>query len=203
MRDVNAAFTAEKNKRVNKPIHLYIIEDYNGAGGILRFAEHASNVTFAGQTYTKFPIKFNSVNENNRGQIDSVQIVLANVSRLIQSYLEDFDFRGKKVTIRTVWEDEIAVADAYMDDVYYIDSYEADQDNVVFTLASKLDVLDVQLPRRAYSRNFCGWRFKGAECAYAGAESTCNKTKQRCKELNNFQRFGGFPSIPSNRQFVG
>lgn len=203
MRDINATFLSEKNKKENRPIHLYTIEDYDGSGSALRFAEWSTDIVFGGQTYQKFPIKFVSISENNRGQIDTVQIVLANVSRLIQSYLEDFDFGGKKVTIRTVWENQLSDSSAYIDDIYYIDSYTADQDSVTFNLSGKLDILDVQLPRRTYSRNFCGWRFKSTECGYGGSETTCNKTKQRCKQLINFQRFGGFPSIPSNRQFAG
>ena len=128
------------------------------------------------------------------------------MSRLIQAYLEDdetYTFRGKKVTIKRVWRDQLGDGDAYTDDVYYIDSYSADQNNVTFTLTSKFDVLDVELPARKYSRNYCAWKFKSTECGYAGTETVCNKTLTRCRVLENQLRFGGFPAVPSKRIYGG
>ena len=200
-RDVNATFKAEKAKKENAPIFLYVLKEYNGADD-LNFAGFDQDVTFAGTVYTRFPIKHEFVAENNQGQIDQVKITLANVSRLIELYLEQYDFRGKKVIIRTVWADQLSDHDAYIDDVFYIDNYTADQSNVEFTLTGKFDVLGVDLPARRYARNYCVWKFKSAECGYAGAELTCDKTQQRCKQLENYQRFGGFPSVPTRRIYI-
>jgi len=200
-RDVNATFKAEKAKKENAPIFLYVLKEYNGADD-LNFAGFDQDVTFAGTVYTRFPIKHEFVAENNQGQIDQVKITLANVSRLIELYLEQYDFRGKKVIIRTVWADQLSDPDAYIDDVFYIDNYTADQSNVEFTLTGKFDVLGVDLPARRYARNYCVWKFKSAECGYAGAELTCDKTQQRCKQLGNYQRFGGFPSVPTRRIYI-
>jgi len=101
-----------------------------------------------------------------------------------------------------VWADQLADPDAHMDDVFYIDNYSADQKNVEFTLTGKFDVLGVDLPARRYARNYCSWKFKSTECGYVGGELTCNKTKQRCKQLENYHRFGAFPSVPSRRIYV-
>lgn len=204
MRDADSTFISEKNAQANKPIRLYTLHDYDGAGNNLRFAEYDADVSYDSLTYTKFPVTFDVISENNKGAIDAVKVTLANVSRLIQSYLEDYDLRGKKVTIKTVWSNQLADTTAYIDDVFYIDSYTADQENVSFNLTTKFDVLDVELPLRRFSRHYCHWRFKGTECGYAGSESTCNKTKQDCKDnKNNYDRFGGFPSIKSNRMILG
>lgn len=200
-RDVNATFKAEKAKKENAPIFLYVLKEYNGADD-LNFAGFDQDVIFGGTVYARFPIKHEFVAENNQGQIDQVKITLANVSRLIELYLEQYDFRGKKVIIRTVWADQLSDPDAYIDDVFYIDNYTADQSNVEFTLTGKFDVLGVDLPARRYARNYCVWKFKSAECGYAGAELTCDKTQQRCKQLGNYQRFGGFPSVPTRRIYI-
>jgi len=204
MRSINSTFKTEKNKAANRPVRLYTVENIDGASTNLNFAEWDVDVTFAGVTYTRFPVTLDSISENNKGAVDSVQITLCNISRLIQAYLEQYDFRGKKVTIRTVWADQLADASAYIDDIYYIDSYAANQDSVTINLTSKFDVLQVELPLRRYSRNYCHWIFKGTECGYAGANSTCTKTKQDCKvNKNNYVRFGGFPSIKQQRVFLG
>ena len=200
-RNLSNAFKIEKNKQTNKPINLYTIKEYNGADD-LRFAEYDSDVTYQGDVYSKFPLTHENISENTQGEIDHVTVTISNISRLIQGYLESYDLRGKKVIIRKVWANHLADPNAYTDSIYYIDSYIADENNVVFTLSSKFDVLDLELPARRYSRNYCSWKFKSAECGYAGAETSCDKTLQRCRELSNQIRFGGFPSIPTRRIFV-
>lgn len=204
MRSINSTFKTEKNSSTNKPLRLYTLENYDGASHNLYLAEFDTDIVFNGITYTKFPISIDTISENNKAMIDSVNLTVANVSRVIQSYLESYDLRGKKVSIKTVWANQLADTSAYIEDVFYIDSYTADQDNVSFVLTSKFDVLDVELPLRRYSRNYCNWKFKGTECGYAGSDTTCNKTKQDCKNnKNNYSRFGGFPSIQSNRILLG
>ena len=200
-REIDATFKQEKAKQENRPVFLYIIEDYDGSND-LYLAGYDEDVVYNAATYIRFPITHEFIGENNQGQIDQVKVRLANVSRLIQLYLEQYDFRGKKVVIRTVWADQLADPDAYIDDIFYIDNYTADQNNVEFTLTSKFDVLGVDLPARRYARNYCGWKFKSAECGYAGAETSCDKTQQRCKQLNNYQRFGAFPSVPTRRIYI-
>ena len=204
MRSTNSTFKTEKNSSTNKPLRLYTLKNYDEASHNLYLAEFDTNIVFNDITYTKFPISINTISENNKAMIDSVNLTIANVSRVIQSYLESYDLRGKKVSIKTVWANQLADTSAYIEDVFYIDSYTADQDNVSFTLTTKFDVLDVELPLRRYSRNYCNWKFKGTECGYAGSDTTCNKTKQDCKNnKNNYSRFGGFPSIQSNRILLG
>lgn len=202
MRTLNSTFISEKNKQENRPLHLYTIHNYNGLGNNLTYTDSDDDITFAGVTYTKFPISFDVVTENNKGAIDVVNVTVANISRLIQAYLEQYDFTGKKVTIRTVWANQLADTSAYIDDIFYIDSWTADEKNAVFSLSSKFDVLSVDLPLRRFSRNHCQWVYKGTECAAVSAESTCNKTKSDCKVRNNYSRFGAFPSIQPNKVIV-
>lgn len=200
-RNLDSNFITEKNKQENSPIFLYTIYDYDGSNDLF-FTNYDENVTFDGQEYTKFPIMHEYIEENTRGQIDTVKVTLGNVSRLIQAYLEENDFRGVKVDITQVFADLLDDTDAYIKHTYYIDSYIADQQNVEFTLTSKFDVLEVELPARKFSRNHCGWKFKSDECGYSGDETECNKTLTRCRELSNEKRFGGFPSVPSKPIYV-
>jgi len=200
-RDVTPAFIEEKSKQENAPIFLYVLEKFDSIND-LKIAGFDQDVTYQGEVYSKFPVTHEFIGENNQGQIDQVKVQLGNVSRLIQSYLEQYDLRGNRVVIRMVWLDRLDDPDAHMDDVFYIDSYSADQQNVEFTLTGKFDVLGVDLPGRRYARNYCSWKFKSPECGYAGGELSCNKTKQRCKQLNNYKRFGAFPSVPTRRIYV-
>ena len=202
MRTINATFKQEKNKEGNKPIFLYTVYDYNGAGSNLYFAEYDTDIVFDGITYQRFPITHEPIGENTQGEINTLRVIISNISRLIQAYLEQYDFRGKKVSIKLVWANQLADTDAYIEDAGYIDSYTADQENVSFLISSKFDVLGVELPLRRYSRNYCSWEFKSTECGYSGSETSCDKTLQRCKALGNQVRYGGFPAVPTRRIYV-
>lgn len=37
----------------------------------------------------------------------------------------------------------------------------------------------------------CPWSFKGTECGYAGSETWCDQSSERCKALSNYDSFGG------------
>lgn len=195
-------FLVEKNKPVNKPIYLYTIYDYDGADNNLNFAEHNENVEFDSVTYTAFPITHDEISDNSQGQTPEIKLRVANISRVIEYYLNIYDLRGKKVLVRLVWKDKLDNADIKYDFVYFISNYTSNEKVVEFSLLPKVDMLGLVLPKRTYSRNYCQWRFKSDECGYSGAETECNKTKQKCKELDNYVRFGGFPAIPSKRLYV-
>ena len=195
-------FLRKKNLQGNQPLYLYTIFDYDGASNDLNFCAYPTAITYDSIDYTPFPINHESVGENLQGQIDQVRLILGNVSRLIQAYLETYDLRSKKVRIRTVFKDLLNDPESHIDDVFYIEEYTTTVDTAEFVLSSKFDLMKLGLPLRLYSRNHCAWKFKGTECAYAGGETACDKTLQRCRELGNQQRFGAFPSIPFKRLIV-
>jgi lambda family phage minor tail protein L len=196
VRNLTNAFIEKTTLASNKPVHLYTIEDYDGASNDLHYTSHEANITFDGVLYTAFGISHSSVDENSAGEVDTVTLTLSNASRLIQAYLELYDWRKKKVIIKQIWLDDLSTPTNVKEDSYYVDSYSASYESVSFILSTLFNLSGVQIPSRRYERNSCSWRFKGAECGYAGAETTCNKTLARCTVLANDSRYGGFPSIP-------
>lgn len=200
MRNLDANFIEQKNALTKKPIYLYTVYEYNGVNN-LYFAAYAEDVTFAGIKYTRFPITHEAIGENVNGEINTVQITLSGVSLLIRSYLKNYDFHRKKVSIKQVFQDTLGDSNAYKEDIFYIDSYKSDYEQVSFTLSTRVDILCAKIPGQVYTRNSCIWLkttgFKGAQCGYTGEETTCNGTLARCKELGNSSRYGAFPSIPA------
>jgi lambda family phage minor tail protein L len=202
MYTLDSTFKSEKNKSANRPIYLYTIHSYNGTTD-LNLAEYDTDITYNGVTYSRAPIKHDVISENSSAEIDVVKVSISNVNRIVQGYLETYDLRGKKVTIKIVWANQLADTDAYIDFIYYIDTYTTTEEVVDFSLSSKFDILDVMLPFGKFSRTICRWKFKSTECGYAGAETTCDKRKTTCDvTMNNVARYGGFPSIPTNRIYV-
>ncbi len=201
--DTNAAFKTEtRNRSGQQPIFLYTIYDYDGAGTNKYFAAYDSNVTFDGIEYIRFPITHDEISENTSGEIDSVKVQLSNISRLIEYYLQNYDLRGKKISIKMVYANLLDDPDAYVEFSNYIDSYTSNVKNVVFNIMSKFDILNVQVPGRIFIKSHCQWLFKSTECGYTGAETSCNKTRSRCRELANQLRFGAFPSSPGGTSYA-
>jgi lambda family phage minor tail protein L len=204
---LNDNFKEQKNAQANQPIFLYSIIDYDSLGNDLNFAEYESDVKYptdGGTLYTRFPIKHEYTSQNVKGSIDQVTLTVANVNRLIEAYLLSYNLRGKQVKIKHVWAYQLADEDAYTEEIYYIDNYTTDVENAVFVLSSKFDVLDVTLPTRTYLRSYCAWKFGSTQCGHTiVGDETCNKTFARCRVLANQIRFGGFPSVPSDKLFAG
>jgi lambda family phage minor tail protein L len=209
--DTNDAFKEKLRGRNKKPIFLYTIYDYIGDGTDKCFAAYSRDVVFDGVTYSKFPITHDQITENTKGEIDSVKVQVSNVSRLIEYYLQNYDLRGKRVSIKMVDVDMLDDPDAYIEFSNYIDSYTSNVKDVVFTLMSKFDILNLMLPSILWLRDYCQFEFacpavralgRGAECGYLGAETTCNRTWQRCQELGNSRRFLGARGIPGRRGYV-
>jgi lambda family phage minor tail protein L len=201
----NAAFKEEGRKRSTQPIFLYSIFDVDDNGLNKYFAAYDSNVIFGDPSveYIKFPITHDAITENSKGEIDNVKVQLSNIARYIEYYLQNYDLRGKKVSIRMVFANLLDDPDAYIEFSNYIDSYSSDVKNVMFNLMSKFDILDVTIPGRIFIQSHCQWVFKSTECGYGpGGESSCNKTRGRCRQLANQARFGAFPSTPGGTAYA-
>lgn len=212
MKTFSDIFILEKNKRENKPVFLYTIYNYDGNNTNLNLAEYSEEISFLDPesdsgdlptVFTPFPITFEYINEQSQGEVDEVKVSVGNVSRMIQAYLENYDLRGKKVRILQVFADILDYSDAYLQHIFYVDRWEQpDEQSVIFYLSSKFNVRDVQLPKRIIIRSSCAWVFKSSECGYTGSETVCNRTLVRCRELNNNERFGNFPSAGGKRMYI-
>jgi len=200
--DTNDAFKEKSRARIKRPIFLYTIYDYIGDSSNKCFAAYSQDVVFDGVTYTKFPITHDQITENTEGEIDTVNVQLSNISRLIEYYLQNYDLRGKKVSIKMVYADALDDPDCYIEFSNYIDSYTSNVKDVVFNLTSKFNILNLFIPTKLWMRDFCQWKFKSTQCGYSGAETACNRTWQRCQALANQRRFLGARAIPGRRGYV-
>jgi lambda family phage minor tail protein L len=205
MKAVVDEFIQQKNKVGEKitPIYLYAIQYDELANAWLRYSGAGIDVTFDGYLYKKYAITHSTIGENLSGKIDKVTLSISNITREMQYYLNTYNnLRKCKVTIKLAWLENLDNPFCFIEDTYSIEDCHSTPKQVDFTLASDLDVLDIQIPRRAFFRAYCRFIFKGTECGYIGVANWCNKTYDRCKELSNIRRFGGFPGIPMSRILV-
>ena len=169
-RTTNDVFRVEKNAQTNKPIWLYRISVDGIEANDLFYAEYDQNVSYfkdvsTAQVYTKCPITHDRVTSNTGGNVDSLSISVGNVDRTISAFIEANDgFRSRKVTIRKVFANQLADASAYAQDIFYVDTVTVSEAQATFTLSTNLDILNVLLPGRRYTRNRCHWTYKGTGC---------------------------------------
>ena len=159
------------------------------------FAAWDEDVSFNGHVYNKMSIKMGDVTTDSDGKINDVQLTVGNADRLIQFYIEEYDLIGKKVRHIRIFE---GISD-YIQTTFKIKGATAKKDFCTFSLSLGVDFLSLEIPARACHARFCWHMFKGAECAYAGAETECDGTFDDCKRKGNMHRFGGFPAIPNER----
>lgn len=211
--NTNPEFKEEARQRQTQPIFLYTLYDYDGEGGNKYFAAYDSNVIFGDPPieYLKTPITHDALSENVSGEIDATRVQISNISRLIEYYLQNYDLRGKKVSIKMVFANLLEDPDAFIEFSNYIDSYTSNVKDVIFNIMSKFDILSVIVPGRIFLKSHCQWLFaspsirgmgKGQECGYTGAETECNRTRGRCRELGNQKRFGAYPSSPGGVSYA-
>jgi len=111
--------------------------------------------------YLRFPITHSGIGENTEGSVDTMNVSVANASREIQAQLELRDgLLERMVTIRQVFANHLNDPTCYIEEKRFIDSVEANVAAVTFTLTSKLDLLDIRIPRRNYMRDHCAWEYK-------------------------------------------
>jgi len=189
------AFIQEKNKAINQPLDLW--EIWLTDSDVVSLTSADSDIEFAGVLHTSFPMSHEDVSQNIKGSVDTCKLLVSNVDRLAQFYLENYNgLRGKKCIKKTVWRDHLDDADNVRTEIFLIDSSAFDERQVELILTSNFDLMSVLLPLRVYDRTFCSWIFKSDECGYVGAETSCTHKFKFCESLGNERRFGAFPSIP-------
>lgn len=210
-------------------IELFELDATAIGGTILRWHsgvnELGNNVVWQGNTYTRFPIEADGFEWNGKGSLPRPKLRAANTTGLIGALARDYnDLVNAKVTRRRTllkYLDAVnftggvnPTADPnshFADEVYYVDRKSTENRLVIeFELSAAWDVEGVELPRRQVVQNVCIWKYRSAECTYAGgavadindvptsilANDVCGKRLNSCRlrfGSVTVLPFGGFP----------
>jgi lambda family phage minor tail protein L len=168
-------------------IELFELDCSVLGGEVLRFHagtnQLSQNIVWAGNTYTRFPVKVSGFEFTGQGQFPRPKLSVSNLFSAITLLNMSYGdlLRAKITRIRTMQKYLDAVnftggvnasADPsaqFESDIFYIDrkSFE-DRDVVEYELASACELVGVSLPRRQIVQNVCPWVYRSAECSYAG-----------------------------------
>jgi phage-related protein len=168
---------------------------------VLRLVNNTDDVTFQGNTYDAFAFKLDE-NKSGGGKIQGVTLRVANPERALQPYLEEFDgLVGCPLTLTVVHADNLTEDYADLTLQWDIVAAQPKPDWIDFTLGAE-NPLRRRFPLFSATPRACNWVFKGVECAYSGAATSCARNLDACRDLNNSARFGGRPGLVSAPRFV-
>jgi hypothetical protein len=127
---------------------------------------------------------------------DSVTIKMDDANLAISGILLGEDVRNKTaiLTYGAIGSDYQVIASAVMFRGF-VGGYELQEPSADITIVNEFILWRKKTLRTAQAS--CPWAFKGTECTYAGAETWCDKSYERCQALSNDMSFGGFRFLPS------
>lgn len=143
-------------------------------------------------------MKFEPIRYSTGRVVDSMKVQIDNLDDALTVYFVGGTPQGGTVTLQAVLLDsayEMVAAPLTLFEGT-LDGWDLDEEKVSLTVASEL----VRWNQKTLAKHSpsCRWKeFKGTECAYAGAETWCDRTYTRCAALGNQANFGGFRWLPS------
>ena len=178
-RNLSSLFTTETQQdQQHQLLHLLVLEV---AGTILRFVDSNESVTFKGQTYSPFAFQYGSAEMTADNTISKATLVVANPTRVFMPYMEQYNgLRGYRVEIITGYDHLLSTTsypgNNYLSEDYLIDAFQLTDATITFSLEPVIN-FDINLPRRRFITDSCGWRYKDPKtCKYGVETNNCSCT---------------------------
>lgn len=193
--------TIEKNKISSSAAFLVILDievinpDTGGLVETLYLVRNSEDITHRSQLYTAFGFDIDISKE--AGTVPNISITAQDLTGVIRARMEQYGggvgFNVRIAAINSAALDELPdVAEYFQVIAAKINDYV-----VSWTLGAE-NALSIKFPRRRQLRDRCTWKYKSAECGYAGGMPTCDYSLQGtngCAAHSNALNFGGFPGI--------
>lgn len=184
----------------------------------LYLVNNEEEISFAGQIYRPFPVGFEVMEETSTGDLPVVNLVVGNVSREIQGFMEHRNgLLDCPVIMRIVHTSDLEDSASVLTNTFTVRASSISEEGASFRL-SQHPFLAVAFPHQRFQRSRCRFAFKGTECGWqvssASQDSaTCDKSlngPNGCTYQGSLYtaagstaihpgRYGGFPGIPRRR----
>ena len=163
----------------------------------LRYTNAEVDFYFSGDLYTPEDIRFDRVAYSASGAVDAMTLSIGNVDLSQSAIVLGQNVTGKTVILTIVVLDpaDFSVIGSFEPFRGLVNTWDLDEDRVNYYLVNELILWRKKTLRTASSS--CPWPFKSTECGYAGEESWCDQTYDRCAALTNSDQFGGNRFLPS------
>lgn len=199
--DLPAQINIKKNKLNTGSAWLWLLDIEITGESTLRFVNNPENISYQGNIYNKCNFTMGGFDKMDSGRLSDVSLNITNADlvKYILPYVVDYDGLIGETIIRTpVNSDHLDIDMSAKAEEFIVTGCSAGEEWVAFVLGAP-NPLNSRFPKSRYFGLHCRYlgHFKGAECGYAGAQTTCNGTPARCAELGNYTRFGGQPGLRS------
>jgi len=196
-------------------MHKDLIDPYSGGAwlwlcevavsgqDVQRIARNTEDVTYGFEEYEKFNLDVGQRVFSGDGSIPRVTLrVFQDVNRTIEDIINETEGAlGAAVKLIRVNEKFLDTPVAALEADYANLAVQSDAEWITFTLGVP-NPLTQRIPLRAFSSSMCPWTsptlFKGPECQYAGADTTCTGTYDDCRTKGNAVHWGGKIGLDPN-----
>ena len=166
MTDLPANIVLEKNKIATSSAWLVLLEITLTDSTVFRLVRNTEDIVFGGNTYTAFNFQLEPTTQTNSGEIPTVTLQVSNISRLIESKLQDLDGGiGSSVKITVVNSDLLTEDYSELELEYDVLACSTTNRWVSFVLGSP-SPLRQRFPLTRYIGLLCSFRFESRECNY-------------------------------------
>ena len=196
--NANPYLEVEKDEII--PRKLLKIEIEGGSIFILD-NETMESLRYNGEDYFGAPLIYDEIVKDDNTSVSKLNIQLSNVGLAISGIIGQ---RGDVITnapavLTLVFLDvntNTLLAD-YKQVLYAgrCNNLKLDYENASMDIETSLGGYEIQAPVMKYRTTCQVRRFKDCRCGYTGEETKCDRTFERCKELENEENFRGFPQM--------
>ncbi len=165
--------------------HLFVLELDSGT---YRFTDYSMDIYDEGNWYYSRGIEFDGASSSISPKVDSMRSQMDDVDQFFSSIMMSEEIRNKQYTVyKAAINNNLQVVGKSFFFLGFINSGDLEEE----TNRASLDIYNhfirwkLQTPRRQHEPN-CRYTFKDSEtCKYAGSETWCDHSWERCIALGN------------------
>jgi hypothetical protein len=147
-------YKTQKNKLEQTDAAVYLVE-LGLPTGWFRVTNHVQSVTWNEETWQPFPVALGSLKITSKGEVQTMQISVANVSGILTNYLREN--RGLIGYSGNIYDVDLALLNdpmyAVIPELFTIVSSAMKDETVTFTLSLGVDAFAIEGPIESYDRD--------------------------------------------------
>jgi phage-related protein len=207
---ISSAAIREKNKLDRGGTWIILLSIVvPGLEDNIRVTSNNEETIWNGNTYLPFPFEIDEISDSSTGEVPRVDVRVSNITRAMEGYLQEYDHYTKlngyspiELTISVVHSAHLDLPVPETEYVFHLKQPKTNAKWATFTLGAN-NPFNKRFPLNRLLKNRCRYKqFRNWRCGYAGAETTCDRTLARCRELGNSERFGGSPGVGNSPVFI-
>ena len=200
--DIDKYIAIEKNRLASAGAWLWLLDIESDDFSTLHFVNNIENVTYKGTVYNKCNFNMGGYDKSQPGRLSTLNLSITNADLInfVLPYVDDYDgLIGSAITRTPVNSKYLDIDMSAKAEEFIVTGCSAGEEWIAFVLGAP-SPLNRRFPDKRYFGQYCRYvgKFKGVECGYSGAETTCNGTPDDCADRSNLARFGGQLGLRSN-----